>query len=187
MTLERRKKKSIKRKKVDYKTNRLKYVIQKHKASSTHWDLRLQQGNRMYSWAIPKGPSLNPSDKRLAILTTPHSRAYSDFEGIIVPGLYGAGKVMQWDNGTYTPITKDIAKGIKDGFVEFELYGDRLQGRWALVKVQQRWLLVKAKDKYAREDIDVVKKYLTSVESGKTFKEIDEQDGLITSRNDLGF
>lgn len=189
LSKKRGKKRAKKAKRKEMKGMKLKYVIQKHKATTTHWDLRLQVGDKMYSWVIPKGPSLKTNERRLAIAVAPHTVGYGDFEGVIEKGLYGAGKVMQWDKGTYCFVSDshDVKKSIQDGLLKFELHGERLKGKWALVRAGQRWFLIKMKDKYSRDDIDVVKKYKRSVKSGKTVKEISKKDGYITKEKDLGF
>jgi len=159
-----------------------KFIVQQHKARNEHWDFRLQTNGKMESWALPKGPTMNPADRKLAIMTKPHSLKYSKFEGIIDKGLYGAGKVLQWDNGNYK-----ITKGsIKSGFFEFEVTGKKLKGTFVMVKTSKGWMFIKKKDRYAR-DVDIAKKKPYSVKSGKTIKQITENDGFITNDKDLGF
>ncbi|MBN1549043.1 3'-phosphoesterase [Candidatus Babeliales bacterium] len=135
-----------------------RFVIQKHAARNLHYDFRLQVGNVLKSWAVPKGPSINPADKRLAIPTDDHPLAYATFEGVIPKDNYGAGVVMVWDIGTYKNITKhdgkaiSMARGYREGHLEFELYGKKLRGKFALVQTEskykgkQYWLLVKMRD-----------------------------------------
>jgi len=166
-----------------------RYVVQQHKSKNTHWDFRLEIGNKMLSWAIPKGPSINPRETRLAVLTKPHDISYNEFEGVITKGLYGAGKVLQWDKGTYNFIDKDkdIRDMFRDGLLKFKLNGEKLKGDWALVETNQNWLLIKMNDKYARKDIDIVKTKKKSVKSGKIINEITKDDGLITKQMDLGW
>lgn len=131
------------------------FVVQKHWASSLHYDFRLEIGGTMKSWAVPKGPSFDPADKRLAVQVEDHPIAYSSFEGEIPKGQYGAGKVIIWDKGHWTPVG-DPAKGLRAGKLVFELHGHKLQGRWALVRMkgkgekQAPWLLLKEKDDLVR-------------------------------------
>lgn len=159
-----------------------KFVVQQHKATNEHWDLRLQMGKKMKSWAIPKGPSTDPAVKRLAIKMPDHELSYKDFEGVIDKGLYGAGKVMVWDNGKY----KLLEGSIKKGVLKFELDGKKLKGRWALVKTKRGWLLIKERDGFSNKK-DIVKMKSKSVKSGKTIDKITKNDGFITKSKDLGF
>lgn len=146
----------------------LAFVVQKHAASHLHYDFRLELDGVLKSWAVPKGPSLNPGDKRLAIMVEDHPYDYRTFEGIISPGNYGAGTVMVWDEGTYQPLDKKgvkayekaIREGLKKGEITFELQGKKLKGKYTLVKLKKSdpddksWLLIKAKDPYAsKEDV----------------------------------
>ena len=138
------------------------FTVQKHDASHLHYDFRLEMDGVLKSWAIPKGPSSNPKDKRLAIETEDHELSYAGFEGIIEEG-YGKGTVMLWDKGTY----KLISKSGKE--IKFILKGKKLQGEWALVKMQgKNWLLIKKDDAYANKKVDE-----KSVKTGKTMKEIE--------------
>ncbi len=128
------------------------FVVQKHWASSLHYDLRLEVGGTMKSWAVPKGPSFDPADKRLAVQVEDHPLSYAGFEGEIPTGQYGAGKVMVWDRGYFMPVG-DPQAGLDAGNLKFELHGHKLQGRWALVRMhgkggerQPPWLLIKEKD-----------------------------------------
>lgn len=140
------------------------YVVQKHVASSLHYDFRLELDGTLKSWAIPKGPSLDPAQKRLAIRVEDHSLSYADFEGVIPPGQYGAGRVVIWDQGTWEPIANPQA-GLENGALEFVLHGDKLKGGWVLVRLrgkpghkQNAWLLIKRQDAYARphDEFDVI-------------------------------
>jgi DNA ligase D-like protein (predicted 3'-phosphoesterase) len=166
-----------------------RFVVQQHKAKNTHWDLRLEIGDKMLSWAIPKGPSINPKETRLAVLTKPHDIAYNEFEGVIAKGLYGAGKVLQWDKGTYNFIDKHrYSKDMfRDGLLKFNLHGEKLKGGWALLETNQNWLLIKMNDKYAKRGIDIVKSEKNSVKSGKTIEKITKDDGLIIKQIKLGW
>ncbi len=148
-----------------------KFVVQKHKATALHYDFRLEIEGEMPSWSIPKGPSLDPSVKRLAMPTGPHDLEYRNFEGVIAGGNYGAGAVMIWDEGTYSPeieiekgvrrkvnhlteATEAAVAGLRDGNVKFTLYGKKLQGSFALVRtrgfgsMKEAWLLIKHRDDF---------------------------------------
>jgi bifunctional non-homologous end joining protein LigD len=155
----------------------LAYVIQKHEASHLHYDLRLELDGMLKSWAIPKGPSLNPLDKRLAVHVEDHPLEYGSFEGIIPEGEYGGGTVMLWDRGTWEPLG-DAHKGFEKGALDFELHGARLKGRWHLVRLKRadkhdNWLLIKGDDSFADPDgTAAVEKYMTSVSSKRTMEKI---------------
>ena len=147
------------------------FVVQKHKATTLHYDFRLEIGGAMPSWSIPKGPTLDPTVKRLAMPTGPHDLEYRKFEGTIAKGNYGAGTVMIWDEGTYTPeveVRKGVRElvkgseeaqetaeaGLRDGGLKFTLYGKKLRGSFALVRTtglggaREAWLLIKHRDAY---------------------------------------
>jgi bifunctional non-homologous end joining protein LigD len=130
---------------------RKRFVVHEHHARRLHWDLRLEMAGVYRSWAVPKGPSLNPADKRLAVLQPDHSIEYGSFEGKLPEGTYGAGEVRIWDNGKYE--TKgDPARQFKDGKIVFKFFGLKLRGEFTLVKMsrgENDWLLIKAKDNYA--------------------------------------
>ena len=160
----------------DIDSKKLSFVVQKHDAKRLHYDFRLEVGGVMPSWAIPKGPTLDPSVKRLAMQTEDHPLDYRKFEGTIPEGEYGAGKVEIWDEGTYFPeieISKGVRKtitdkkegekvmeeGLKKGEIKFFLNGKKLKGSFALVKTHgfppgktNAWLLIKHRDKYAKEE-----------------------------------
>ena len=136
-----------------------RFVIQKHWASRLHYDFRLELDGTLKSWAVPKGPSLDPKDKRMAVEVEDHPVSYAGFEGTIPPRQYGAGKVIVWDRGSWHPLG-DAVQGLKDGNLKFELRGHKLRGRWVLVRMkgksekQTPWLLIKEKDQHARPAIE---------------------------------
>jgi bifunctional non-homologous end joining protein LigD len=162
----------------------LHFVIQKHAASSLHFDFRLELDGVMKSWAVPKGPSLDPAVKRLAIQVEDHPIEYNTFEGTIPEGEYGGGTVMLWDRGTYTAAddatdpSSELQRGYESGELSFVLDGERLHGAWALIRTrrgtgkQKQWLLVKRRDDHAVPGSDVVAEYTTSVATGRTMEEI---------------
>jgi len=139
------------------KSKALRYVIQKHRATQLHYDFRLEWNGVMLSWAVPKGPSLDPKVKRMAVQVEDHPIGYSDFEGIIPGGEYGGGTVMIWDTGGWTPEVADVDAALKKGELKFTLHGKKLQGSWVLVRTRgfgknpskPSWLLIKHKDEYA--------------------------------------
>ena len=172
----------------------LTFVIQRHEASRLHYDFRLELGGVLKSWAVPKGPSLDPEDKRLAMMVEDHPMDYKDFEGIIPKGQYGGGTVMVWDRGVYMPygegftdsssIERKKAESIlesqlKKGHLTFIMLGEKLKGEFALIKIQRSeeenaWLLVKKNDEYASSKTDVLKKD-KSVTTGRSMEEIAKQ------------
>ena len=144
------------------------FVIQKHRASRLHYDFRLEHDGVMLSWAVPKGPSLDPSVKRFAMQTEDHPIEYNQFEGVIPEGEYGGGTVMIWDRGTWAPEIEDIERALEKGDLKFNLNGKKLRGSWVLVRMRSRqWLLIKHRDKYAStEDVTIAKPH--SVVSRRT-------------------
>ena len=155
------------------------FVIQKHQASRLHYDFRLEMEGVLKSWAVPKGPSYDPSVKRLAMMTEDHPYDYAAFEGVIPAGNYGGGNVIIWDNGTFELTEPDDGvKGIKQGKLAFKMYGKKMFGEWALVKIKGRspkgneWLLLKHRDGYASAEVDVTELAPQSVVSGKTVEQI---------------
>jgi bifunctional non-homologous end joining protein LigD len=165
-----------------------RFVVQQHAARSTHYDLRLEVNGVLVSWAVPKGPSPNPQDKRLAVHTEDHPVEYGDFEGIIPEGNYGAGAVIVWDQGTWTPL-EDPAEGMEKGKLLFELRGYKLRGKWTLVKTKQDWLFIKERDGYVSEES--TESYPPdSVFSGLTVEElrdgVDLAEELTERLEDLG-
>ncbi len=126
---------------------RREFVVQKHRAGHLHYDFRLEHEGVMLSWAIPKGPSLDPAVRRLAMMTEPHPLEYNEFEGVIPEGEYGGGTVMIWDRGTWEPEVPDVGKALAKGDLKFTLRGRKLKGSWALVRMRDRqWLLIKHRD-----------------------------------------
>ena len=135
------------------RTKGLAFVIQKHRATALHYDLRLEHEGAMESWAVPKGPSLDPAHKRLAMMTEPHPMDYNAFEGVIPEHEYGGGTVMIWDRGTWEPETADVTAGLAKGELKFRLRGRKLNGSWVLVRTRNRqWLLIKHRDRFASTD-----------------------------------
>lgn len=133
----------------------LEFVVQKHRASRLHYDFRLEHGGVMLSWAVPKGPSLDPRVKRLAMETEDHPIEYNQFEGVIPEGEYGGGTVMIWDHGTWQPEVEDVDRALAKGDLKFTLNGKKLRGSWVLVRTRERqWLLIKHRDKHA-SNLDV--------------------------------
>jgi bifunctional non-homologous end joining protein LigD len=136
----------------------LVYVLHKHRATRLHYDFRLEWNGVLLSWALPKGPSLDPSVKRLAVPVEDHPIEYADFEGVIPKGEYGAGTVMLWDRGTWVPENPDVDASMRKGDLKFSLRGKKLKGSWALVRTRGRfppaakgpaWLLMKKHDTFA--------------------------------------
>lgn len=163
--------------------SKLKFVLQKHRASHLHFDLRLELDGVMKSWAVPKGPSLDPAVKRLAMEVEDHPMEYNTFEGIIPRGEYGGGTVMLWDRGTYSADKPKngshedaIREGYEKGKLDFTFHGERVNGSFALVRTQRgpkpQWLLIKHRDEYAKPGSDVVAENMTSVTTGRTMEEI---------------
>lgn len=142
----------------------LAFVVQKHRARHLHYDLRLEHEGAMQSWAVPKGPSLDPAHKRLAMMTEPHPMDYNDFEGVIPEGEYGGGTVMIWDRGTWEPQTPDVAGALARGELKFRLHGRKLHGSWVLVRTRNRqWLLIKHRDRFAAAGDVTVARPLSTV------------------------
>ncbi|RXF72810.1 DNA ligase D [Hansschlegelia zhihuaiae] len=156
------------------------YLIQKHDATRLHYDLRLEMDGVLKSWAVTKGPSLVPGEKRLAVHVEDHPIEYGTFEGTIPKGEYGGGTVILWDRGSWSPIG-DPARGYKKGHLEFELHGEKLHGRWHLVRMagkrgekRENWLLIKGDDKAARgeADPDILEERPESVKTGRLVEEV---------------
>lgn len=163
------------------------FVIQKHRASHLHYDFRLEMEGVLKSWAIPKGPSYDPSVKRLAMMTEDHPYDYASFEGVIPEGNYGAGNVIIWDAGGWEFIEPgdDPVKAVKAGKLAFRLYGKKMFGEWALVRISGRgrsgdkgneWLLLKHRDRFANEQVDVTKVAPRSVVSNRLVEEVSPEN-----------
>jgi bifunctional non-homologous end joining protein LigD len=162
----------------------LQYVIQKHRATQLHYDFRLEWNGVLLSWAVPKGPSLDPSVKRLAMAVEDHPVEYGGFEGVIPEAEYGGGTVMVWDTGTWEPEQEDVEGALKKGDLKFTLHGKKLGGSWVLVRTRgfgsssgrSSWLLIKHRDAYAStEDITIEKP--RSALTGRLLAEIAEAGG----------
>ena len=159
------------------------YTVQKHMASHLHYDFRLEWQGVLLPWAVPKGPSLDPAVKRLAMQTEDHPVEYANFEGVIPAGQYGAGTVMLWDKGTWQPESPDMDASLQAGEIKFTLYGKKLQGSWVLVRTQgfgnntarSTWLLFKHRDQFSSTK-DVTQEEPRSVASQRLLAEI-AQDG----------
>ncbi len=169
------------------------YALQKHMASHLHYDFRLEWRGVLLSWAVPKGPSLDPSVKRLAMQTEDHPIEYSDFEGVIPVGQYGAGTVMLWDKGTWQPESADVDASLEAGEIKFTLHGAKLQGSWVLVHTRglgsnparSAWLLIKHRDQYASTK-DVTQEEPRSVASHRLLAEIARDGGGDIERASVG-
>jgi bifunctional non-homologous end joining protein LigD len=160
------------------------YAVQKHMASHLHYDFRLEWGGVLLSWAAPKGPSLDPAVKRLAMRTEDHPIEYSEFEGVIPAGQYGAGTVMLWDKGTWQPDDAHVNHSLQKGEIKFTLQGKKLQGSWVLVRTRgfgknparSAWLLIKHRDQYASTK-DVTQEESRSVVSRRSLADIARDEG----------
>ena len=154
------------------------FVIQKHAATSLHYDFRLEVDGAMRSWAVPQGPSTDPKQRRLAMAVEDHPMSWNEFEGVIGPG-YGAGTVIRWDEGEYRNTTPDrsMAEALEDGYARFVLEGHKLRGEWSLRKMgdDKGWLLSKRRDEHADPDRDPVRDEPESVLSGLTLEEVAER------------
>jgi bifunctional non-homologous end joining protein LigD len=159
------------------------FVIQKHRASQLHYDFRLEFAGVLLSWAVPKGPSLDPSVKRLAMQVEDHPIDYARFEGVIPEGEYGGGTVMVWDKGTWTPESEDIETALTKGDLKFTLHGEKLHGSWVLVrtrgygsKADKSWLLIKHRDRFVSTS-DITLQKPRSVISHRLLAEIAGEEG----------
>jgi bifunctional non-homologous end joining protein LigD len=162
----------------------LLYVIQKHLASQLHYDFRLEWRGVLLSWAVPKGPSVDPAVKRLATAVEDHPVEYGGFEGVIPEGEYGGGTVMLWDRGTWTPEVPDVDAALEKGDLKFTLLGKKLHGSWVLVRTKlgyggskkPQWLLIKHRDRYASTE-DILVDEPRSVLSKRLLTEIARDEG----------
>lgn len=166
---------------------RPRFVIQKHDARNLHYDFRLEVEGVLKSWAVPKGPSTDPREKRLAVMTEDHPLAYADFEGVIPEGQYGAGTVLVWDAGTYENLkdeeenSKSLRDCLQDGHLTVRLHGEKIRGGYALTRMKRRgrknWLLVKMDDEEADARRNPVATELRSVLSGRELDTIRDEEG----------
>ena len=170
---------------------RLRFVVQHHMARKDHYDFRLEWNGALLSWAVPKGPSCDILDKRLAIRVEDHPLEYRNFEGTIPRGEYGGGTVMLWDEGYWEPYA-DVDKGLLEGALKFALKGRRLKGKWALVRLKAKtgetrdnWLLLKEKDEYAKTG-DGISGFTKSIRTGRTMAEIEKGEDEKITRNPIG-
>jgi DNA ligase D-like protein (predicted 3'-phosphoesterase) len=169
-------------------TKRPIFVIQQHAARSLHFDFRLEADEVLKSWAVPKGPSTNPSDKRLAMPTEDHPIEYAEFEGVIPRGEYGAGPVIVWDHGTYENVTVDregreipVPEAIDEGELKVRLYGEKLSGNYVLVRTgggdRERWLLIKERGEGADARRNPARTQPESVIIGRTLEQVEAEEG----------
>jgi DNA ligase D-like protein (predicted 3'-phosphoesterase) len=152
------------------------FVVQKHRATSLHYDFRLEVDGVMRSWAVPKGPSYDPGERRLAMAVDDHPMSWNEFEGVIGEG-YGKGAVIIWDQGTYAnALEKPMAEALSEGYARFVLEGTKLRGEWSLRRMsgqrKESWLLSKRRDDHADPDRDVVAEEPASAASGLTIEEV---------------
>ena len=173
---------------------KLSFVVQHHIASRDHYDFRLEWNGVLLSWAVPKGPSFDTHDRRLAVRVEDHPLDYRNFEGTIPKGEYGGGTVMLWDEGTWEPYV-DVEEGLKEGSLKFILNGKRLEGKWTLVRMKpkegekedgENWLLIKEKDAYAGEG-DGISDFDTSIRTGRTMEKIANDGKAKEMKNPFSF
>ena len=168
---------------VPRRRKKLAFVVQKHRATALHYDLRLEWNGVMLSWAVPKGPSFDPAVKRMAMQVEDHPIEYNKFEGIIPEGEYGGGTVMIWDHGSWTPESEDVDAALDKGDLKLTMEGKKLHGSWVLVRTRPRpgqskpaWLLIKHRDQWASTD-DVAELAPRSVVSNRLLIEIARDEG----------
>ncbi len=161
------------------------FNVQKHQASHLHYDFRLEVGGVLKSWAIPKGPSMTPGIKRLAVQVDDHDMEYADFEGVIQEGQYGAGPVLVWDTGWFEPIlsekTRTAESMLNKGKLDFVLHGQRLKGAFSLIQMKGRprqWLLIKHQDTEVHVGVEITKQYHTSVLTGRSIEDLEREAKL---------
>ncbi len=171
---------------------KLLYVIQKHRASQLHYDFRLEWNGVLLSWAVPKGPSVDPSVKRLATPVEDHPLEYGDFEGVIPEGEYGGGTVMVWDTGSWISEVPDVEEALRKGELKFILHGKKLKGSWVLVRTRgfgkspkPSWLLIKHRDAFA-SDTDITLDEPRSSVSKRTLAQIARDEGGNVARAATG-
>ena len=160
------------------------FVIQKHDARNLHYDLRLESMGVLKSWAVPKGPSMDPKVRRLAVPTEDHPMAYADFEGVIPEGHYGAGTVIVWDSGTFQNTKGEdasFAENLEEGHATIQLKGSKLEGKFALIRTKRggkrpQWLFFKMKDDYAKPGSDITAELPNSSKTGRSLSEVSEQE-----------
>lgn len=159
-----------------------RYVVQIHDATTLHFDFRLEWDGVLKSWSVPKGPSMDPHDKRLAMPTEDHPLDYRTFEGVIPRGEYGAGPVIVWDEGTYEPLSRDFGKALAKGHISFRMHGGKLRGDWALSRFRsgddgerEAWLLVKKSDSHASSRGAPDPWRVRSALSDRTLKQVREE------------
>ena len=160
------------------------FIIQKHDARNLHYDLRLESEGVMKSWAVPKGPSMDPKVRRLAIPTEDHPMSYNDFEGVIPEGNYGAGTVIVWDRGTFQNAKGEgasFAQNLDEGHASVQLNGEKLRGKFALIRTKRggkrpQWLFFKMKDEHAVAGSDILSEKPDSVKTGRSLSEVSEQE-----------
>ena len=155
-----------------------KFVIQYHEARAKHYDFRLENKGVLLSWAVPKGPSLCPKDKRLAIMVEDHPLDYANFEGTIPKGEYGGGTVMIWDVGTWAPFG-NVERGLRAGQLKFEVFGKRIFGKFVLIKLEKdNWLLIKEKDEFCKKTSGI-SAFKTSIKTGRTISQIEKGEKIL--------
>lgn len=176
-------------------TEQLVFVVQKHAATRLHYDFRLELDGVMKSWAVPKGPSMDPAVKRLAMEVEDHPIEYNSFEGTIPKGQYGGGTVMLWDRGIYTYGDTDLAplaglrRGYAKGDLKIVLLGERLKGSFVLVRTKRgdrgknQWLLIKHRDEYAEPESEIAEQYVTSVDTDRTMEQIAKDGSRVWNSN----
>ena len=164
------------------------FVVQKHRATQLHYDFRLEADGVLKSWAVPKGPSMDPAVKRLAMQVEDHPVDYAHFEGVIPEGEYGGGTVMVWDSGIYAPEKDEsVSRALAKGELKFAVLGKKLKGGFVLVRTRDRqWLLMKHKDEYAAEGEDIAETQPYSVLTKRTLSEIAEDEGGVVKKAATG-
>jgi bifunctional non-homologous end joining protein LigD len=162
--------------------------VQKHRATQLHYDFRLEADGVLKSWAVPKGPPMDPAVKRLAMQVEDHPVDYANFEGVIPEGEYGGGTVMVWDMGVYAPENTDnVSKALAKGELKFVLLGKKLKGSFVLVRTRERqWLLMKHKDEYATAGEDIAETQPYSILTKRTLAEIAEDEGGVVAKAATG-